>query len=866
VQSEWRTQLVSVALVVGGGAAADPPGKEGLSNYLQRLTVRARPTGQTPFEELVAQAGAIGRSSSTGSEYSWFSEDAPVSRLKELLTLAGLRMTAPLANLTDADRARELLWIRNQARSSEDGERLASLRRAILGNSPGARPRLGTSASLAAIQPGDIDEAARAQFRPDNLTLAIVGDVDLGTVRKLIDEALPRDVREAPLPIPVPKRMSGAPIVLPEEPPATAEPLRQEALLDKEQLYMAWPLPAGIGKSRALGEFAVRWLATHALGGLGADDADVDDAMVRTEYSVHSSSLFLRIILHKGDHPKATAETVLDRIAKSFALDVPGMKRDIRAFEKIRRQLLITRLGEEESLGVRAGALARSVHFTGDPSMAGQDLEELRNATFDDFENFIGTWLTRKRARTLILVPHVPTTEELAQSLQAPIPEKAKLTRLEPGGAPGWERQRLRELMAWPADRSIRRLANGLTVILEPRPGVALLTGRLKFLAVAKTPAEVAAAQMLEMSASCDWAVNGDPTELGAWTSAARDTDDFSFSLQGSSGNTEQLLAQLSDYARGSKVTHDAWRRFRTEGQFYAARRDDTPRHRSSFDSMSAMLAGSPYGIQAGAAEREQLEMGQAVSFGDSLASPARATLFLAGDFSPVAMSALVDEWFGDWTSPAPEFVAPPPLLPTAKDRSGEVQLIVTPSPLASLNVVRFACLAAPVTTKEIGARHRIAARLLDWHLADRLRTQLGKLAGSSGNAAIELGGTSYLWHSNEVEPRDLPLALAALHQTLEEVRTEPPDATDLAWSKAWFADVMAQQQTSNWGALTSASTWIHLGVPFEGAGPAEALDAVTAEEVREDWKSCLSGRVVLAITGDDATVRAAFKAAWSAP
>lgn len=203
--------LVSVALRVRCGSAADPPGRSGCAMLLSQMLLRGAMRQGRPVDgpTLARQAEALGGSISTGVHDSqiWLEMTVMTPRLPQAVALLVDLLRRPLLPAAD------LAQVRAQALDGlglrlQDPALLAGLvaRRTVWGRSlHGAVP---TIESLATVRREDLLTMHRRWFRPDRVAVVLSGDIGLSEARTLlrpmfagwrIDEApMPHEMPSAP--------------------------------------------------------------------------------------------------------------------------------------------------------------------------------------------------------------------------------------------------------------------------------------------------------------------------------------------------------------------------------------------------------------------------------------------------------------------------------------------------------------------------------------------------------------------------------------------------------------------------------------------------------------------------------------------
>src|SRR3954470_1959399 len=229
VEKDTRTPLAGVFVVVGSGSSSDPKGKEGLAHYVEHLAFQSRPFGKESFEEMLDAAGAVARNASTSFDATTYFEIGPASALPQLLRAEAIRMVIPVSDIADSARMIELEVVRNELRERNEtgfnGEVFPRLQSALFPpGHPNASPIGGTQQSLSALTKEDVVAFAKAHYRPDNMTLVVLGNLDLDKAGDLLADTLPEALVAAPQPVKLPQRLAAVP------PPVPAPPSRAARL------------------------------------------------------------------------------------------------------------------------------------------------------------------------------------------------------------------------------------------------------------------------------------------------------------------------------------------------------------------------------------------------------------------------------------------------------------------------------------------------------------------------------------------------------------------------------------------------------------------------------------------------------------
>lgn len=219
---DHTTPVISVSIAFRGGAALDPPGKEGLAEMVSTLLDEgAGDLDSTAFQQRIADLAL-----DYGFDANRDSFNGSMRTLTEhrdaAFELLGLSLSAPRFDSDAVERMRAQLLAR-LARDANDPGNIA--RRVwwstVFPDHPYGRPTEGTPESLRAITIDDLRGFVGRRFGLDNLEIGVVGDIDAATLGPLLDKTfgkLPRSVEPYELPEAV-FRSPGAVVVVERDVP-----------------------------------------------------------------------------------------------------------------------------------------------------------------------------------------------------------------------------------------------------------------------------------------------------------------------------------------------------------------------------------------------------------------------------------------------------------------------------------------------------------------------------------------------------------------------------------------------------------------------------------------------------------------------
>lgn len=176
-----KLPVVTAMLVVGAGAGAEPPGREGVANIAARALLEG--TQRTAGSALTERLERLGAAIAAGAD--WDAATLGLTMLTghldaafELFGEVALEPAFPEREVErlKAERLAELLQLRTEPRGLADEMFARFLYDA---SSRYARPEDGGADTVPAIARDDVAAFHRDRWTPDNATLVLVGDLDV---------------------------------------------------------------------------------------------------------------------------------------------------------------------------------------------------------------------------------------------------------------------------------------------------------------------------------------------------------------------------------------------------------------------------------------------------------------------------------------------------------------------------------------------------------------------------------------------------------------------------------------------------------------------------------------------------------------
>jgi zinc protease len=854
------TQTAAVAAVVGSGAVEDPAGREGLAHLVEHLTFRSHAPDEPALWPRLWALGA-GFNAATDFETTTYHEIFPATRLADAVAAEGRRLADPLAGVDEPVFAVERDVVRNELRERNEthsfGAAWAGAFRAAFPQShPFHRDLAGSHESISALTLADARAFVKANYQPDNITMVIVGDMDLGQVEGFVRAVLPPALygdAAHPRPVPAPKAPAAPP-----EPPADRALHRERAPVPAPELWIAWPLPGGFGRGLRIAEMWSWLTGTNFYWGRFKND-DIAHVNLVSWPGVQASLFICRVQLTKGDHP----EDVLREVIK----ELPWIGGDeVYLEERVRHMklgLLRDLAFDAENPVARGMERATYAQRTGRASAYGPLTEEIQSITGDQAREFAERYLSADRARAVLIEP-------LADDAQPPRPipaaqDLASLTGKEPLPPETWrDLARVRHLAG------MRRvtLDNGLEIVAVPRPGASVVTAELAFhvdrtttLTGLDAAADVASDTRLEES----------PGAFGIMYRTDFSDDLATFTVRAGAANLPRALGMLSFGTRSLSVDwpNDKFREVRAP---LWRRLEAQPETRGERAVWSAMFGDHPFRHIATVDEIAAHSSGEIESWVENVVRPANGVLVVVGDVSAdEAVSAARDALSGlSGDRKTGPIAAPPPVAPPAGGLAlaaldGGRGAIVTHRPGASQAELDFRCLLPPADMRrDIG--YDVLADVVEGWLMDDLRHRYGSTYGVHVSASTLRGGTAYMRIHANVDNGRLPVALRELRGFWRDfvAKGVPAEAVGRARDSVMVERLITYESSPNvagalvrrWNQGWSLDTIDEVPAEIASISPADVDDALRA----------CARNLVLGITGDEGVIRAALAAPESSP
>ena len=477
LSEDHRLPLVAVNVWYHVGPANEEPGRTGFAHLFEHMMFQGSKhvPGDSHFK-FVEGAGASDVNGTTGFDRTNYFQTLPANQLELGLWLESDRMGYLLDDLDQEKLTNQQDVVRNERRQSIENRPYGIVSEAVFHllfpkGHPYYASIIGTHEDIQAARLGDVRAFFQKYYAPNNASLAIVGDIDKAAVKKLVEKYF------GPL-------KAGPPVSKPSvsTPPITAE--RRAEVTDHVELprvIMAWLSPAVYTEGDAVAD-----VAANALGGgkssrlyrtLVYDKQIAQDVSVQQQ-SMQLTSVFVVEATARPGHTAAELEAALIEEIARFR-ETGAEEADLeRAWNAAETQTVraLERLG---GFGGVADRLNDYNHFLGDPGFLRKDLARYQQVTLPAVKTFAQGLVPASRVVVWgvpgepDLGPAVPKGSASKETAQAGEPVNVDVPWRNTPPAPGPARA-----LRVPVPSSFR-LPNGLTVLLNERPGVPVVSATL---------------------------------------------------------------------------------------------------------------------------------------------------------------------------------------------------------------------------------------------------------------------------------------------------------------------------------------------------------------------------------------------------
>jgi zinc protease len=866
LSEDHRLPMVAVNLWYHVGPADEVAGRTGFAHLFEHMMFQG--SKHIKLNEHVAYlegAGASDINGTTDFDRTNYFETLPANQLELALWLESDRMGYLIDQLDQSNLITQQAVVRNERRESVENQPYGVVDEAMFHllfpkTHPYYADVIGSHADIQAAKLEDVKNFFKLYYAPNNASLAIVGDFDKATAKKLVEKYL------GPL-----KQGAAVPKIAATTPPITSE--RRAVVQDRVELprvYMAWITPAIYKSGDENADIASRILG----GGRSSRlyKKLVYELQIAQDVSVQQQSLLLGSVFEiqvtaRPGHTPEELEKAIDAELDRFRREGPDANEVERARNTIQAKIIegLETLG---GFGGVADRLNQYNHYLGTPDYLGEDIGRYNRVTPEVVRGFAEKEL-KPTARVVVygvpgkqdLGPEVPTPEIQktpagtgAESINADAVWRAEAPKAGPARA-----------MHLPIPKMFK-LANGLTVILSERPGLPIVSGNLVVRTGSDTnPPEKAGltnftVAMLSQGTSNRGALQiaDEAARLGA-DLGTNSTMDASFvSARALKNNFPAALGLLAEVALQPRFPEEEITRQRASRLATLMQRRENPQIAVGQVMVAALYGPKhPYGYpEIGTAQGiNTATRDDMVAFWKQNFVPNNAALVVAGNIAEAELRALAEKEFGSWQPGTPA----KPALGSPETTAARLILVDTPgSPQTQL---RVAMIGLPRSTPDFAALEVMNASLgglFTSRINLNLREQHGYSYGAGSIFVYRRGPGPFLIGSG-VRTDVTAASVAEIFNEVRRMAETSLTPEELALSKdSQVRSLPGLFETSLNAAGTFANIYIYdLGPDYYAKLPGD-LSAVTAPAVEAVAKKYLvPEKMIVVAVGDRAKIEA---------
>lgn len=426
IKEDHTAPVVMTQIWYKVGSNDEPVGKGGLSHFLEHLMFKDTPkVSGNDFGRLISHYGGS-NNAYTSSDVTVYHEVLPANRYKMALELEANRMRNIAFKGEQIASERQVVQEERRVRTDDNpmakaGEKYSAF---IYGNTPRARPVIGSMADISALNIADLRHWYDTWYTPKNATIVIVGDVDatdaLANVKKYFSHI---QSHNKPLPTRNISDYIHADDIHTGKGHTGARTLTIKEAVQVPILILSWQAPT-----------------LHSLRATGYDSiANIEDLYalsgVSNILSSGASSRFSKNLERKGLVTSASASYSMtgygDTLFSIYAVPKAGVGLD-ETRQLILDEMMATFDGDIHSdellrgvVGVKTALVFAAEGVSGQASFLGQlkhegipysylktDLARLEAVTADDTRRAYHKFLTPERMFSVYIIPDDTTTTQ----------------------------------------------------------------------------------------------------------------------------------------------------------------------------------------------------------------------------------------------------------------------------------------------------------------------------------------------------------------------------------------------------------------------------------------------------------------------
>ena len=674
------TPNVSIQMWYGVGAKNDPAGRSGFAHLFEHLMFKA--TRDMPAEymdRLTEDVGGL-NNASTDNDYTDYYEIVPANHLQRLLWAEAERLSGLVVDEAafKSERAVVEEELRQRVLADPYGRLFSlDLPEASFAVHPYHRPPIGSIEDLDAASLADVRAFHAVYYRPDNVSLIVVGDFDPAQLDAWIDQYFAPIARPA-WPMPAVTAIEPA-----RTAPRTIDAYGPDVPLPA--VVLSYPGPNAVSPDAAaltvLDAVLTTGRSSRLYQSLVYRQQLAQSVFSQPDLRRQPGFFMVGAILAAGKTPQAglaAIDTELDRLRAE-----PISPAELTA---AKNQLIAGVLRGRETIEGRGFEIGQAITVEGDAARANSDIADLAAVTPADVQRAARTWLVDQRRVLIRYRPEADRPAGEADVLVQDSPQVAAQPLVAPEGVAIVEAADQRQpppppgapvaaTLPKPVEQT---LPNGLRVIVARTGDLPIVSAELAIGGGSASDAEgfagltaMTAGLLTQGTTSRSASDIATAVEAdGGALDAGANEDIAEVSLTGLSATLAQSLPILADVARHPAFAKDELDRLRQQKLDNLRVSLSDPGTLANLVMSRLVFGAAPYGhpVDGTPASLQRIDRPAVLAQYQRLFRPDNAILVLTGDIEPDAAFALARQTFGDWARPAgplpaarPSGAPPPP-------------------------------------------------------------------------------------------------------------------------------------------------------------------------------------------------------------
>ena len=699
VHTDRKAPIVGVTLYYRVGSKHEPRGKTGFAHLYEHIFFGGSENVPN-FDIVLEGAGSTPTNGSTSWDRTNYVETVPTGALDLALMVEADRMGHLLGAVTQDKLDKQRGVVQNEKRQGDNDSYGLAEYALTEGLFPVGHPYrhaiIGSMADLNAATLADVQQWFRNNYGPNNVVLALTGDIDAATARPLVEKwfgQIPRG--------PEVRKVEAGPVTL--SGPVSREMTDQVPVLKLERNWSGPGLNHPDSPALEIGMQVLGGLASSRLDNELVRGSELAVSVTASNYVAEQLSLLQAAMMVKPGVERAQAEAAFDALLAKYIAEGPSADEVRRAATRMVSQQ-IAALERVGGFGGKGSTLAEGQLYSGNPAKFREDLARIAALTPAEVRGAMQRWLTRP-AFKLTVVPGTRTEsgetmggwgDESTRRAPPPDPKRpvpsasSGVKRELPPVAPVGK-------LAFPAVERAK-LSNGITVALARRSAVPMVNVALNFDAgyAADTPATAGTQSLMlalleEGTTSLDATAIAEAQErLGASIDTGASADRSMVTMTALTANLAPSLALMADVARNPAFREADVSRAKQQRLAAIAQAQSSPVALAR-RLLPAQIygAGHPYGLPGDGLGRVSA-VSAATPASLSAAhrewlSPGRVTITVVGDVTMERLRPELERAFGSWQAPqgalAAKLVDAAPAPPRPRivlvDRPGSPQSVI---------------------------------------------------------------------------------------------------------------------------------------------------------------------------------------------